>query len=261
MISLCTNDQVSSLVREGFGGAMSSSGLKERCVTGIEGLDSILGGGFPRGSLVLVTGVPGVGKTSLALEFAFRGAAMGEKSLILTTVERPAKLVASVPEFDFYDPSLVKSGMLEIKEISELSGGGPAYGSHEVREQLTRLGESIASYIAENKVRRLVIDTYHTIFYGVKDETPSRDLLLSISEAMYDNDCTGILVTDANPSTSIESVIVDGVVVLGNYERRSDLLRTLQVLKMKATSHSRAKYVIDITDCGVLITPMLRGGA
>lgn len=240
---------------------MIPSGKKERCVTGIEGLDSILGGGFPRGSLVLVTGVPGVGKTSLALEFALRGASMGEKSLVLTTVERPEKLITSVPEFIFFDWGLMDRGLLEIKGISELAGGGPVYGAHEAREQFARLGESIAAYIREHGIRRLVIDTYHTIFYGVREETISRDLLLSLSEVMYANACTAILVTDASPSTSIESIIADGVVVLGNYERRSDLLRTLQVLKMKATSHSRAKYVIDLTDCGVLITPMLRGGA
>jgi KaiC/GvpD/RAD55 family RecA-like ATPase len=240
---------------------MISPGQKERCATGIEGLDSILGGGFPRGSLVLVSGVPGVGKTSLALEFAIRGAILGEKTLVLTTVEKPEKMVASVPKFDFFDPALEEKGILEFKEISEFAVGGPVYGIHEVKEQFARLGESISSYIAENGVRRMVIDTYHTIFYGIREETTSRDLLLSLSEAMYNNDCTGILVTDAHSSTSIESIIADGMIVLGNFERRSDLLRTLQVLKMKATSHSRAKYVIDLTDCGVLVTPMLRGGA
>lgn len=240
---------------------MIPSGHKERCVTGIEGLDSILGGGFPRGSLVLVTGVPGVGKTSLALEFALRGAIVGEKSLVLTTVERPEKLVSSVPQFGFFDWALMDRGLLEIKEIAEFAGGGPVYSAHEAQEQFARLGESIASYIRGNGVRRLVIDTYHTLFYGVRDDVASQNLLMSLSETMYANACTAILVTDASPSTSIESVIADGVVVLGNYERRSDLLRTLQVLKMKATSHSRAKYVIDLTDCGVLITPMLRGGA
>lgn len=240
---------------------MILSGHKARCATGIEGLDSILGGGFPRGSLVLVTGVPGVGKTSLALEFALRGAIMGEKGLVLTTVERPQKMVASVPEFDFYDQELIDNGTLEIREIMEFSDGDSMYGSHDMREHFAKLGESISSYIAKNRVQRMVIDTYHTIFYGVKEDTIPRDLLLSLSDTMYNNDCTGILVTDASPSTSLESVIADGVIVLGNYERRSDLLRTLQVLKMKATSHSRAKYVIDLTDCGVLITPMLRGGA
>lgn len=240
---------------------MIPSGHRERCATGIEGLDSILGGGFPRGSLVLVTGVPGVGKTSLALEFAMRGALLGEKSLVLTTVERPEKLVSSVPEFDFFDWALMDQGLLEIKETNEFAGGSSVYGVHEAQERFARLGESIASYIREHGVRRLVIDTYHTLFYGVQDDAASQNLLLSLSETMYANSCTAILVTDASPSASIESIIADGIIVLGNYERRSDLLRTMQVLKMKATSHSRAKYVIDLTDCGVLVTPMLRGGA
>lgn len=239
---------------------MAKTTERARCVTGIEGLDSILGGGFPAGSLVLVTGVPGVGKTSLALEFAIRGAKRGEKSLVLTTVERPEKLVASVPEFDFFDHRLMEDGTLVFMEINELLDSASIYGRPETREDFVKLGENISNYVGRNEVRRLVIDTYHTMFHGVKDEGIARDLLLVLSEMTYVKDCTGILVADANPSTSIESIICDGVVVLGNYERRSDLLRTMQVLKMKATSHSRAKYVIDLTTCGVLVTPLLRGG-
>jgi circadian clock protein KaiC len=240
---------------------METSARKSRCVTGIDGLDSILGGGFPRGSLILVTGVPGVGKTSLALEFAMRGAVMGEKSLVLTTVERPEKLIASVPEFDFYDKSLVTKGTLQFKEVTEFLEGSSISGRPDTKDEFTKLAENIAAYVQKSGVRRLVIDTYHTMLYGVQENTIARDLLLILSETMYANACTGILVADANPSTSLESIIADGVIVLGNYERRTDLLRTLQVFKMKATNHSRAKYVIDLTNCGVLITPLLRGSA
>lgn len=239
---------------------MKNPAVRARCVTGIEGLDSILGGGIPTGSLVLVTGVPGVGKTSLALEFAVRGAAMGERSLVLTTVERPEKLVASVPEFDFFDYKLMEKGILTFREIKDFLERDTISGRPETSEDFIRLGDNISKYILDNNIRRLVIDTYHTIFYGVKDDAIPRDLLLTLSETMYVKNCTGILVADANPSTSIESIISDGVIILGNYERRSDLLRTMQVLKMKATAHSRAKYVIDLTTCGVLITPLLRGG-
>ena len=42
--------------------------------TGIAGLDAILGGGIPRGNVVLITGGPGSGKTSLGVEFVYRGA-------------------------------------------------------------------------------------------------------------------------------------------------------------------------------------------
>jgi len=239
------------------------------CATGIEGLDSILGGGFPVGSMVLVTGVPGVGKTSLSLEFAIRGAAMGERSLYITTIERPDKLVSSVPEFEFYGPQLVESGVLDFKEVPDFMDGGSIYGRPETREDIVQFSEALARYIDQHQVRRLVIDSFSAMFYGFKDETVARDLLLTLSEMMYRKQCTCMLVADVSPSsscdlaatTTLESIISDGVIVLGNHQRRSDLLRTLQVLKMKGVSHSRSKYVIDLTSVGMLVTPLLRGGA
>jgi circadian clock protein KaiC len=58
----------------------------------------------------------------------------------------------------------------------------------------------------------------------------------------------------------VEEAIADGIILMGNYERRGDLLRTLQVVKMRGTSHSRAKYVLDITPLGILMVPLLKGG-
>jgi circadian clock protein KaiC len=48
---------------------------------------------------------------------------------------------------------------------------------------------------------------------------------------------------------------------MANMERRGDLLRTLQVIKMRGTMHSRAKYVLDLTPMGVLLVPLLKGGS
>jgi circadian clock protein KaiC len=233
---------------------------RARSVTGIEGLDLILGGGIPAGNMVLVTGVPGAGKTSLSLEFAIRGAMMGERTLVLSTVERPEKLLSSVPQFDFFDHKLMSKGMLTVMEISELIESSSIYGRPETREDINKLGENLSKYIGDNEIRRLVIDSFHTMFYGFTDDTVARDLLMTLSEITYVKDCTCLLISDADPYTSIESMLCDGVIVLGNHERKSDMLRTLQVLKMKATSHSRAKYVIDLTSVGLLVTPLLRGG-
>src|SRR5207249_693125 len=52
-----------------------------------------------------------------------------------------------------------------------------------------------------------------------------------------------------------------GVIVTGNLERRGDLLRTLQVVKMRGTTLKRAKYVVDLTTSGVLLVPLLKGGS
>lgn len=55
--------------------------FSKKAATGIEGLDEILGGGFPENRLILVAGNPGTGKTTLALQFLQEGRARGERGL------------------------------------------------------------------------------------------------------------------------------------------------------------------------------------
>src|SRR6476469_8101151 len=62
--------------------------------TGIEGLDRILNGGFPRNHVYLIQGDPGVGKTTLSLQFLLEGARAGEKSLYVTMSESERDLRA-----------------------------------------------------------------------------------------------------------------------------------------------------------------------
>jgi circadian clock protein KaiC len=60
--------------------------------TGIAGLDDVLGGGFARGSVFLVEGNPGTGKTTLALQFLLAGEASGERGLYVTLSETEQEL-------------------------------------------------------------------------------------------------------------------------------------------------------------------------
>src|SRR4051812_39090853 len=62
------------------------------CTTGVPGLDEILGGGLPRNCLYLVDGNPGVGKTTLALQFLLQGVKDKERCLYITLSETKPEL-------------------------------------------------------------------------------------------------------------------------------------------------------------------------
>src|SRR3954471_13863903 len=66
----------------------------ERAATGIAGLDEVLGGGLPLNRLYLLQGDPGVGKTTLALQFLMEGARAGESCLYVTLSETREELEA-----------------------------------------------------------------------------------------------------------------------------------------------------------------------
>src|SRR4051794_30095283 len=63
-----------------------------RAATGVPGLDDILGGGLPVHRLYLVQGTPGVGKTTLALQFLLEGVRLGERCLYITLSETEAEI-------------------------------------------------------------------------------------------------------------------------------------------------------------------------
>src|SRR6185369_13547652 len=67
---------------------------QSRAQTGIEGLDHILVGGLPRNRVYLVQGDPGVGKTTLALQFLLEGIRNDETALYITLSETAEELKA-----------------------------------------------------------------------------------------------------------------------------------------------------------------------
>lgn len=72
--------------------AVSTDTADERCPSGVEGLDDVLAGGFPRNCFYLVQGDPGSGKTTLALQFLLEGVLRGEKTFYITLSETKQEL-------------------------------------------------------------------------------------------------------------------------------------------------------------------------
>jgi len=243
------------------------AGERERCVTGIEAIDHILNGGIPRGNTVLISGSVGTGKTSICIEFLIRGALNNENSLYLSVTEPTDKLLKNVIPFDFFDDRLMKQGKLQFVDLPKIYAELGIDKEDMDTESTRLLVDSIAGQVEEQKIRRLVLDSVTSVCYRIKDQERIRDFLLRLGTVLSAKGCTSLLVSEIRSSEEgysrcgVEEALADGVVVTGNLERRGDLLRTLQIVKMRGTTHSRAKYVLDLTTSGVLLVPLLKGGS
>jgi circadian clock protein KaiC len=240
---------------------------RERCATGIDGLDNILNGGIPRGNTILLTGSCGTGKTSVSLEFLIHGSVGGENCLFLSVTENSGKLLKNIIPYEFFDESLIKKGKLVFVDMPVIYQKLGLQSIEFNIEDVDILVKAIGNIVTELDIKRLVIDSITSVCYRLKTEEKIREFILRLGKILSEQNCTTILVSEISPSAEryslygVEEAIADGIVVMGNLERRGDLLRTIQVVKMRGTQHSRTKYVLDLTPCGVLLVPMLKGGS
>jgi len=240
---------------------------RERCPTGVDALDNILYGGIPRANTVLLTGSCGTGKTSLALEFLIHGAAAGEIGLFISVTEASSKLLENIIPYDFFEDMLIKKGRLVFVDLPVIYEKLGLEKTELNPEEVDLLVNAIADLVRELSAVRLVMDSVTSVCYKLRSEEMIRDFILKLGKVLSGQGCTSILVSEIAPGAQrysmygVEEAIADGIILMDNLERRGDLLRTLQVIKMRGTTHSRAKYVLDLTAEGVLLVPLLKGGS
>lgn len=237
-----------------------------RCPTGIEGLDDILDGGIPRGNTVLLTGSCGTGKTTLGLEYLVRGAITGEKGLFLSVTEASEKIIENLATFEFYEKKFIENGALVFIDVPILYDKLGLSKQELTPEDIDLLISAIANLAASLKIQRLVLDSVTSVCFRIKNEEKIRDFILKLEKSLSDIQCTTLLISEIGPQANryslygVEEAIADGVILLGNVQRQGDLLRTLQVIKVRGATHSRAQYVIEITPLGIFLAPFLKGG-
>jgi circadian clock protein KaiC len=245
--------------------AATPPGGLERCTTGIDGLDNVLGGGIPRGNMVLVAGSVGTGKTTLCLEFLVRGAERGERSLFVSVTEASGKLVQNLSTFEFFKTELVIDGSLVFVDLPVIYRKLGLEREELSPEDIDILLRTLTDFVRSLGVRRLVLDSLTSLCYRIGRDELVRDFLLRLGEQLNEAGCTSLLVSEIAPEIErysthgVAEAIVDGVILLWNARRSGDILRVLQVVKMRGTAHSRAQYVIELTPIGLLMAPHLKG--
>jgi KaiC/GvpD/RAD55 family RecA-like ATPase len=211
----------------------------------------MLGGGFPSGHVVLVTGLPGTGKTCLALQFLLEGVRRGEKGIFLSLEEEVPALLETARQFGWSVDGAVEHGMLKILRLDP----------KETRQSLHRIQGELAHELSSLGARRIVVDSVSLLNMLSDDEPSRRATLFALAAACRASGATTVLTAEADPvhaevsRDGLSEYVADGVVVLG-YRTAVDGHRVglaLRILKMRRTGHARTVQPYSIGPSGLFV--------
>jgi len=221
------------------------SELIKRIPTGIKGLDELVEGGFPEGSLILLAGSTGTGKSTFAMNFLVEGAMEGEPGLYISLEESADSNKIQMKLFGWPIDELIEKNLLMLTQ-PEL---------YDFEKLITHIEDSVAKIGA----KRLVIDSISLISMYFKDEFKVRRSLLDLEQVLKSLGCTAIAISEIKEDGKgvslygVEEYVVDGVIVLYFVKRENVYSRAISIRKMRSTSHSLKIHPIQIKRPGGIV--------
>ena len=229
-----------------------------RVRTGIEGLDDVLDGGLPKDRLFLLTGEPGTGKTTLAMQFLLEGVRNGEVSVYVTLSETADELRATATSHGW---SLEGVQLVELMPPTETLGPEDQYTIfHPSDVELGQTTKRVFDEVERRKPARLVLDSLSELRLLAHDPLRYRRQILALKQFFVGRSCTVILLDDRSEASAdghLES-IAHGVILLERLVvHYGGARRRLQILKMRGVPLREGYHDFVIKTGGLEVYPRL----
>ena len=224
--------------------------------TGIEGLDTVLGGGLPRHRFYLIEGEPGSGKTTLALQFLLDGAARGEPVLYVTLSETAEELRAIAASHGW---SLDAVRVVELTTpADDLEPEAQYTLFHPSEIELSEITRAVLDQVRAVRPSRLVFDSLSEMRLLARDPLRYRRQILALKQFFAGRQCTVLLLDQAE--SEVDS-IVTGVLTLEQHAPAyGGSRRRLRVNKMRGMPLSGGYHDFNIRTGGLIVHPRVMGG-
>lgn len=224
--------------------------LDNRVSSGIVGLDEMLDGGFPRGSLILLAGSPGSGKTIASAHFLYHGAKnLNERGIYLSFAEHKEFFYDNMRKFGFDFEALESQGTFKFLDLLT------------TREDTvsSTLG-MLSREVLEMGAKRLVVDSFTAMAQAFDRRIDARIILHMLDKLMSKSDCTTLLLVELPTGTKtiglgFEEFVADGVIQFDTVEETEGIRKRAVIRKMRGTNHHLNYSHIIISDRGISLMP------
>ncbi|HWN41609.1 MAG TPA: ATPase domain-containing protein [Thermoanaerobaculia bacterium] len=232
-----------------------------RASTGIEGLDYILGGGFPRNRMYLVKGDPGAGKTTLAMQFLLAGARAGEPGVYATLSETEEELRDVARSHGWSLDGITICDLQASEESLKADSQYTLFHPSEV--ELSDTTRTVLDVVERAAPLRVVFDSLSEIRLLARDSLRYRRQILALKHYFTGRQCTVLLLDYGTQSGEFQlESLAYGVMEMeqlplsyGSQRRR------LQVRKVRGISYAGGFHDYAIHTGGVAVYPRLVAAA
>lgn len=237
---------------------MRVDNLDPQISTGITGLDDILRGGLPQNCLSLISGAPGTGKTTLAMQFLLHGAARGERCLYVTLSETQRE-IGKVARSHGWDLSGIHVKEL-IPSEHHLSASAQLTVFNPSEVELGETTEAMLAVVKEIRPHRVVLDSLSELRLIAQNALRYRRQVLALKQFFSGHDCTVLLLDDQTGGREDDHLqsIAHGVLTLEQLANQYGAQRRrLRVNKMRGVSFRGGFHDFSIRRGGLDVYPRL----
>lgn len=229
-----------------------------KSLTGVQGLDSVMGGGYPTNRLFLVEGDPGTGKTTLALQFLLEGVRRGERGLYVTLSETAAELAEVAASHGW---SLDGIEIFDLTPDAELLRPDAQYTVfHPSEVELTATTQAIFEMVDRVNPERVVFDSLSELRLLASDSLRYRRQILGFKQFFTNRLATVLLLDDRtgeDHDLQLRS-LAHGVFLLEQLplDYGADR-RRLRIMKIRGVSYRGGYHDYTIRTGGLVVFPRL----
>ncbi|HEY9831766.1 MAG TPA: circadian clock protein KaiC, partial [Stenomitos sp.] len=225
----------------------------------IEGFDDISHGGLPVGRTTLVSGTSGTGKTLLAVQFLYNGITyFDDPGVFVTFEESPTDIIKNAYSFGWDLQKLINDGKLFILDASPDPEGQEVVGNFDLSALIERIQYGIRKY----KAKRVSIDSITAIFQQYDAASVVRREIFRLVARLKQIGVTTVMTTERIEEYGpvarfgVEEFVSDNVVIVRNVLEGERRRRTIEILKLRGTTHMKGEYPFTMTNQGINIFPL-----